>query len=315
MNTSNPTDIKSIIESNKGDIAFVIGNGINRYCQHSGESWKGLLLKLWNQHSENMMSGIPKGISFTEFYDVLELYAKNPKNTNGEKFRKELQASIQKTIKSELEKWELAKPDKQEVLLKHIKKLKAPILTTNFDDLMAQSLELDKNPRILKGHNKKEGFTQFYPWSSYYSTKELKDPNSGFAIWHINGMKHYHRSIKLGLSHYMKNVSHVDDLWKKNTEGVPKYNYTWLKIFFQKPLFIFGLGLEENEVFLRWLLIQRKKNFQSPNYAEKCGWYVMTPCKDEEKKAVEGKKFFLKSVGIKVLKVKDYDAIYKTPWS
>ncbi len=326
MNTSNPTDIKSIIESNKGDIAFVIGNGINRYCQHSGESgesgesWEDLLLKLWKQHShshsEKKMPKIPKGISFTEFYDVLELYAKNPKNTNGEKFRKEFQASIQKTIKSELEKWELSKPNKQEVLLNYIKNnLNAPILTTNFDDLMAQSLELGEEPRILKGHDKKKGFTQFYPWSSYYSNEELEHPNCGFAIWHINGMKHYHRSIKLGLSHYMKNVSHVDDLRKKNTEGVPKYNYTWLKIFFQKPLFIFGLGLEENEIFLRWLLIQRKKYFQSPIHAEKCGWYVMTPCKDKDKETVEGKKLFLESVGIKVLKVKDYDAIYKTPWS
>ena len=40
-------DIKEIIENNKGDIAFIIGNGINRYSTNSNVlSWHNLLIQL-----------------------------------------------------------------------------------------------------------------------------------------------------------------------------------------------------------------------------------------------------------------------------
>ena len=52
-------------------------------------------------------------------------------------------------------------------------------------------------------------------------------------------------------------------------DGKNQYNWiggnTWLHVIFNKDLFIFGLSLEENEVFLRWLLIQRAKYSQMYN--------------------------------------------------
>ncbi len=340
MNISNPTDIKSIIDKNKKNIAFVIGNGINRHFEQPIPQWKEMLLDLYKQlpsscrkdekdvlRENNNESEILKGISLTEFYDLLELRSTKRPNSLSRKDAKKSEKpkdrkrTLQSEIKCKLSEFKPVEPDKQKNLLCFIKNRNIPILTTNFDDLMGQSLEL-KKPRILKGHNKIKGFTDLYPWSSYYSGEELEHPNSGFAIWHINGMKYYQRSIKLGLSHYMKNVSRVDDLIKERIEkcdNAHRYNRTWLKIFFEKRLVIFGLGLEENEIFLRWLLLQKKRyrhilqNSDTDDRDPECGWYIATS--SGMKESGKGKKLFLNAVGIEVHEVKDYDAIYKTPWS
>ena len=50
--------------------------------------------------------------------------------------------------------------------------------------------------------------------------------------------------------------------------------YTWLHAFFNKDLFIFGLKLNNDEVFLRWLLIQRAKYSQLYNKGLKAGWIL-----------------------------------------
>lgn len=44
---------------------------------------------------------------------------------------------------------------------------------------------------------------------------------------------------------------------------------SWLHIVFNSPLLIFGLGLEENEVFFRWLLIERARYFKKFPIEEK----------------------------------------------
>jgi hypothetical protein len=80
---------------------------------------------------------------------------------------------------------------------------------------------------------------------------------------------------------------------------------TWLHIVFNKPLLIFGLGLEENEVFLRWLLIERARYFNKfPDRRRKC-WYVYTSGKEKM-----GKLFFLRKLGIQPVKADSYEDVY-----
>lgn len=184
------------------------------------------------------------------------------------------------------------------------KNIDAPTLTTNFDTIIAQSLHLSKR-RMGKS------FTAFYPWNVYYSDKELDCPISGFGIWHINGVIEYPQSIKLGLSDYMGNVERVRKMLHshdfneffngKNQNNWGGY-YTWLHIFFNRDLFIFGLKLESNEVFLRWLLIQRAKYSQMYNKPLK-GWFV-------DKDIDENKKYFLKKVGFDVIDISDFNELY-----
>lgn len=294
--------VKDIFRRNSNDIAFILGNGINLHYENDGVSWKDLLLDLWQAHSFNTQSSIPDGISFTEFYDALEIQNASNKNFS---------SVLQKDVQIRMKDW-IANND-QNLILNKIKNLNAPILTTNFDELIPQSMNL--------GFQKMEDtkFTDFYPWSNYYSDQPLNYPTQGFGVWYINGMAKYHRSIKLGLSQYMGNVERARRLIHKNPENIhfegknqeywPGYK-TWLHILFNKSLVIIGFGLDETEVFMRWLLIERAKYFRRFPDRKHNGWYVNKRSSDN----TEGQKFFLNSVGFEVIEFDEYNEIYEEIW-
>ena len=189
--------------------------------------------------------------------------------------------------------------------MRKIKQRNAPVLTTNFDTYMSFSLGL-RMPNKMGA-----SFTDFYPWNVYFSDDKLQSPVSGFGIWHINGLRNYPRSIRLGLSDYMgsvekaRNMIHYKNMNEffdgKNTVNWVGRN-TWLHIVFNKPLFIFGLALDENEVFLRWLLIQRAK--YSKMYGRDLkGWFV-------DKDINKGKRVFLETLGFTVINLTSFDELY-----
>jgi hypothetical protein len=54
---------KEIIRKNQNDIAFVVGNGVNRYPDNPNAlSWDDLLIKLWDKVSFPTLSSRPNGI-------------------------------------------------------------------------------------------------------------------------------------------------------------------------------------------------------------------------------------------------------------
>ena len=176
--------IKEIIRQNQNDIAFIVGNGVNRYPNNPNAlSWDDLLIQLWKKVlPESHLSSIPVGISLTEFYDVLEL--ENTQDIN-----------LQKEVADLMRAWKPLNHHTQ--IIRRMKELDAPVLTTNFEETLARTFEYQQY------RTEKEGFTDFYPWSTYHGTKPLNLPTDGFGIWYINGMINYHRSIRLGLSHYI----------------------------------------------------------------------------------------------------------------
>ncbi|WP_298520714.1 SIR2 family protein [uncultured Kordia sp.] len=300
--TKTASEIQEILFTHKEDLGFILGNGINLHYQKDNVSWYNLLLDLWKTHADEPMDEIPEGISFIEFYDALGL-----QNVTQSGFSTQLQ----KDVKAKMLDWQ---PDNaQNLILDKIKTFNAPILTTNFDDLIPKSMKLDMH-RIAN-----TSFTDHYPWATYYANNELKSPLDGFGVWYMNGMVKYHRSIKLGLSEYMGNVERARKMVNNNYGYIPNNttnpwvaNNTWIDIMFNKSLCIFGLSLDETEVFFRWLLIQRAKFFKRfPKYSHK-GWYIMKS-EDNNPKTI-GKKFFLKSVGIEVIEVEDYPVLYEDIW-
>lgn len=301
MNTS---EIKRIFSRHSNDIAFLIGNGINLHYKNDNLSWKDLLLDLWDKYSFDTQTIIPDGITFTEFYDALEI--QNAEKTN-------FSSVLQKEVQEKMLNWD--SDHSQNLILNRIREMDAPILTTNFDDLIPKSIGLE--------FKKMEGtrFTDFYPWSCYYSDRDLNYPTDGFGVWYPNGMLKYHRSIKLGLSQYMGNVERARKLIHKKPENIhfegKNQNFwdgykTWLHIVFNKSLFICGLGLDETEVFIRWLLIERAKYFRNFPDRKHKGWFITK--KDDNSSTSEGKRFFLKSVGFDVIEVDDYKTIYEEIW-
>ena len=135
-------------------------------------------------------------------------------------------------------------------------------------------------------------------------------------------MTKYHRSIKLGLSQYMGNVAQArrfihgeTSLFSfegKNIDGWLGFN-SWLHIFFNKSLFIVGLALDESEIFLRWLLIDRAKYFRQKSGQNHKGWFITK--RDSKNKYNEGQRLFLNSVGIEVIEFNNYKNIYESMWS
>lgn len=207
--------------------------------------------------------------------------------------------TVARTFAQELTNSDLTK------LMNYFQSLDVPVLTTNFDTLMSQSLHLFKHKKMGTS------FTDFYPWNVYFSDTELENPASGFGIWHINGMVEYPRSIKLGISDYMGNVERARNMllshdFNEFFNGMNQTNwsgyYTWLHAFFNKDLFVFGLKLNKDEVFLRWLLIQRAKYSQLYNKGLK-GWFV-------DYNISKSTRFFLEHIGFEVISIKEYDTLY-----
>ena len=171
-------EIRRIIERNKNDIAFIIGNGINRYPNNPNAlSWDDLLIQLWERVSFQTLTIRPKGISVTEFFDILELENKQEIN-------------LKKEISNLMGEWE---PLSQHLkIINCIKDLDSPILTTNYEESIARVF----NYQQFK--TEQEGFTDFYPWSTYHGTKQLDLHTDGIGICYIKGMIKYHRTIRLG---------------------------------------------------------------------------------------------------------------------
>lgn len=288
---------KGLLEQQAGNLALVIGNGINRYdAPNDTNSWEGLLLALAEKHIGFTGSEMLAGMSLTEFYDIVDL---NKAATS------ETKVKLQEEFCAAMRTWQPFPHHARIVAWAH--KHKAPILTTNFDDLMARvgPYELQKLG---------SSFTDYYPWDRYYSDAQVERPDLGFGIWHINGMHCYRRSIRLGLSHYMGSVERARAWIHKGNErrlfsGQDPNRWggahTWLHIVISLPLIFFGLALEENEVFLRWLLIERARYFKKFPDRKKPAWYVYTSAKESA-----GKLFFLKGLGIETIKVGSYDDIY-----
>ena len=138
LHNMNASEIKQIFTRYSNDIAFLIGNGINLYYRNDNLSWKYLLLYLWGKYSSDKQTIIPDGISFTEFYDALEIQ-------NAEKAN--FSSTLQKEVKNKMINWH---PNcSQNLILNRIKEMNAPILTTNFDDLIQRWMVLGSQTTIL----------------------------------------------------------------------------------------------------------------------------------------------------------------------
>jgi len=294
---------ESLLKRHASDIAIVLGNGINRYNSASTKnSWVDLLNVLAKRHTVTPHIDIPQGISLTEFYDILDLSLEDslPSTT------------LQQEFCDLLATW---KPNIHHHKIVHwAREHKVPILTTNFDETLSTAAQCNLH------FAQRDAFTDYYPWNAYFSDAQLSDPTAAFAVWHINGMAHYQRSLRLGLTHYMGSVERARRLIHRSKEhslfsGKDVRNWkganTWLHIVFNKPLLIVGLGLEESEVFLRWLLIERARYFRKYPDRRKKAWFFFV----DDKRNV-GKLHFLKGVGIEPIRVSKYSELYETnSWS
>jgi len=290
-----------IVEQNKSNIAFVVGNGINRFdSDKTGNSWDELLIKLWNKYSPESKLKMPKGIASTEFFDLLQLYLSNDPSS----------VSLSQEFCNLMGSWQPSAHHKKFVAW--AANNNSPVLTTNFENTLGEA----GNCQLHRVATSK--FTDYYPWGTCYSKGEVLNATDHFAIWHINGMQKYRRSIRLGLTHYMGSVERArvwfykgknQSLFFSNDSGKWSGADTWLQIIFNKPIAIFGLDLRQTEVFLRWLLIERAKYFNKFPERRQAAWYIHT-----DDQSSSGKLMFFKALGITPVHANSYAEIYVEPW-
>ncbi|HSG88945.1 MAG TPA: hypothetical protein VLA56_07025 [Pseudomonadales bacterium] len=296
------TSLAGLLEAQGHRLALLIGNGINRYrAAAATNSWNDLLAGLAQRHGVTDGRAVPPGIALTEFFDVLEL-ATGQGDATGR-----LQAEFCEGMAD----WRPFAQHRRVVAWARAHG--TPILTTNFDGVLAAAGDCTLQ------HLTTRGFTDFYPWESCFAPGPVTDPAAAFAIWHLNGTAHYRRSVRLGLTHYMGAVFRARSWIRPGARsglhgrGTARWRgrLSWLQILFTRPLLILGLGLEENEVFLRWLLIERARYFRRFPRRRLPAWYLHT-----EALVGTGKDFFLRGVDVQPVAAAGFDELYaESTWS
>lgn len=231
------------IISRHNKVAFLIGNGPN-LASSIMPSWKELL----KSASDRPIRFEVDGLSNTEVYDLVEISSDEPKEVkNRVKNKLEILPHYNISIHKRLMELAIAN--------------NIPVLTTNFDEVFEKCV----NAELF--HIDSKGFTRFYPWKSYYGFTQHSLPTEGFGIWKVHGDIRYPDSIRLGLTDYMgsagrarKLIHNGDDrLFYGKRQEYWSGHQTWLHIWFNMPIVIFGLTYGLDEVFLRWLLIERRR--------------------------------------------------------
>ncbi|WP_097175951.1 hypothetical protein [Stappia indica] len=277
--------------------ALLIGNGINRYNSSASSSWNELLAVLAEKQGLTLTENDASEMSNTEFFDILDLAC--PKDD---------QSKLQEEFCNLMAKWSPA--DHHTKIVGWAQRHRSPIITVNFDENLSQAVE-------ARFFRRGESFTHYYPWSCYFSDREIGNPRSSFAIWHAHGMMRYKTSIRLGLTHYMGSVQRARS-WVYNRKGL-RYSAkisenawpgsdTWLEVLFFCPLVLIGFGFGKDENFLRWLFLERARLHKlRPDWTTKT-WFVDVNSTDRQHR-----RLFLEKLGIEVVTVPQYIDIYENP--
>ena len=274
--------------------ALLIGNGINRYGNDNGSSWEGLLGDLAEVQGLKLSPNDRQSMSNTEFFDILDLA--RPEESKDD---------LQREFCARMNSW---KPlEHHSTIVEWARKRSSPIITVNFDENLSNSVG-------AKFFRERQGFTDYYPWGSYFSDSQINDARSNFAIWHAHGMARYFRSVRLGLIHYMGSVQRARS-WVYHRKGLRPYakessgNWdgkdTWLEVFFFCPLVILGFGFGKDETFFRWLFLERARIHKIRPDWRRPAWFVDTGTLESDSRQA-----FLRGLNIGYVKAPNYGAIY-----
>lgn len=268
-------------------IAFLIGNGPN-LAANIMPSWKDLLISVADRPINFQVDGLTN----TEIYDLVELHSEN-------------YYDIKERVKNKLELLSTCNLDIHRRLMEFARESDSPVLTTNFDE----SFEKSVDAQLF--HIDSKGFTRFYPWKTYYGHKQMESPTDGFGIWKIHGDVRYKDSIRLGLTDYMgsgerarKLIHNGDDrLFRGKRQEYWQGHQTWLHIWFNLPIVIFGLGYGIDEFFLRWLLIERRRYLNIRNGSMEV-YYIS---KGTPAPAITN---LMQNLDVKIILINEYSELY-----
>jgi hypothetical protein len=299
--------LKEILMDQSSDCALVIGNGVIRAMERVGKSWEDIIEKISASRGMDFKldDGSRHRLNHTEIFSALEMSSRAYKTA-----RKEFSECIEQ-MEDEISH-ERDAPHR--VVCEWASKNRAVVMTTNFDRVMQRIIGAKQKQHWGKWRSPQ------YPWSTYYSLEKTDSPLSGVSIWNIHGILDYKDSMRLGLSDYMGAVSRARKYFEESgffrsrddrrAAGSKQWKstQTWLDLFFGRDLVFVGLALDSQEVFLRWLLIQREIYFRRNKKARRQTWYIAP--REELGGLYEAKYNFLKSIGVVVVEGPSYKILY-----
>ena len=284
------------------------------------------------EHFDKDFSFDCQGITLTELYDIISIkdFEKfDDLYDNHNRKSRKIQDDTKRKIRISIKKAVCRKLDYHDWLQKRLAEWNVPVLTTNYDT----NIEAKMKQFVIPSELYSKGFSDTYLFNVYYACKQIEAKDEAeyfkhFSVWHINGRINYLKSIRVGLSDYMNLLVHTKDLlhdkaklyyvckdqpkWGMTKDGATNqcYTFTWLNIFYNSSICINGLGLNQDESYLRWLLISRKKYIERTEQKDLKGWYVCHPTD-----LTDGKRLFLESVGLKVVELtenrKRYEELFE----
>lgn len=328
------TKARLLLAFQRSQIAFLIGNGINRVsASRGGLTWDGLMIALIEEVTRSADDPIKsskrlkrllvrgktgqKPASLPETFDII---GATGRIEDSDSFRRLTERDLQKRIAGLLQK--MLPGQAHKTMVNWAMKFRTPILTTNYDHSLqwaAPGLSC-----IRRRFGTGSAMSDYYPWDRYYAPADVVDPVKSFAIWHVHGDRALSRSIRAGLDQYMGMVERLRKIKQSvakeilsgpsgEQEKVPAYHDApWLRIFMGKKLWIQGLGLHPDEVSLRWLLIQRFRYWKRYRlkYRFASGWYIHGPT-EETGPLDRERRVFLESVGLGVIEIQKKGNMYE----
>ena len=294
--------------------AFLLGNGINYYFKDDAVSWNGLLLKFFDANHGGFDLIKDKDITSPEAANLLELLIDNNPADKGN-------AAATRRRLMDFLKESLNATGPRKCALLDAAWEKHHILTTNFDEsiekYIARSIKKRTRRCMAEARDEKEAVNHngYYPWHRFWGLddcpKESSPLDHPHAIWHIHGKLdgRSSASVLFSLTRYVNAIKRIKQ-WglpaDKNWSG----RNTWVNIFYNEPLIVAGLGLTNQEVFLRTLLIERKRYWkrQENNGKEEPQSYYLVR-KDIGKAESDGRAF-LRALGFRIVEFDNTEDLY-----
>ncbi|MBR6054098.1 MAG: hypothetical protein IKP46_02010 [Bacteroidales bacterium] len=276
------------------EVAFLVGNGINRHFCKQTLSWNDLVQDIGNSLA---ITGKYDSLSPTEHYSAMVL----DRSEVAVRSRLSTILSIKQSDR-----------DAFSLINNALKKLDIPVLTTNVDVLLDDGLNLYDIPYGVSQNGNLNNLMRSSMWNlnHYFSSRELTDINRGFGVWHIHGTLSHEETLRFGLIDYGKLIARIDPSLVNIFKNDWELRNTWLQPFMKLKLCIVGVRISSVEIFLRWLLLRKAHIFKdclgTPNPG---GWYLYPQCETEELK--DSLQFF-RNVGITPVEFPKYKDIYDT---
>lgn len=310
--------------------AFLVGNGINYLPENDATkdvnvSWKELLMETFPNLELFNITNFEKdldGLTYPEIAELAELYARQ---VEGKKYNNTIKNKIAKKLISIDQRRKANNLYKNHSeLVRLAKTINCPILTTNYDHLLLNTMDYPfattkqlegkriEEPFLIDTHGKtyKQEKGRISPINMYFRYKPFTPGTNiceEFAIWPIHGSMRFPGSICINNDDYARNTAKIEESLKNITSTDDKRpwkgKYRWPNIFINNDLVILGLGLDYSETDLRALLTRRFKYNKSKGNNIRTIYIYRRDNKTKELPA--GKERFFKALEIDCIGLQD----------